>query len=158
MKAAFDKFMRRNPFIASLALFLVCNISLCIFCAFLIFAAAPLLDMAGLSVDGVGVPIGGIIIGFGIVAAAGLCDVYYAVKAESRLGYLIWFLGIPLFWVLISVTPESYLTGGNVWNTVKVMYCCRWLLFSLVRAYSYLAKDEKRKRAAQKNLMRDHSL
>lgn len=60
------------------------------------------------------------------------------------------FFGIPLFWVFLSVTPESYLTGGNAWNTVKVMYCCRRLLFTLVRAYSYLAKDEKRKKAAQK--------
>lgn len=34
MKAAFDKFMGRNPFIASLALFLICNISLYIIYVF----------------------------------------------------------------------------------------------------------------------------
>lgn len=149
MKAAFCGYMERKPFIASLALLLICNLSLYLVYVILTFAAVPLFETAGVSVSGVGIPIGGIFIGEHIVAAVGVCDVYYAVKAESRLGYLIWFLGIPLFWALFSITPESYLTSDNAWNTAITIYCYRWLLFSLVRAYSYLAKDEKRKKAAQ---------
>lgn len=141
-KNILKKYMSRKPFITSLALFFICSLALYLVFVILVFVAAPLFGVRG---NDVGFPVGGIIIAGLIVIATGFCDVYYAIKAESRLGYLIWLLGIPLFMGLFAITPENYLLSLPPAMQVVTMYFYRLPLFAVVRAYSYLARDEKRR-------------
>lgn len=146
LRNTLKKYMRSNPFITSLVLFLICNLLLYLIFCFLAFIAAPLFNLSGASVNAAGIPVSGIIAGSLWIIAIGVCDVYFAIKAESRLGYLIWLLGIPLFIGLFSATPENDFMMGSAAMWVTSMYFYRVLVFSLVRTYSYLARDERRKR------------
>lgn len=149
-----QEIMNRCPFIGSLILFLICSFCLFLLQLVLIYGVGGLFkavfDMSG---DDIGVPVSGIVIGALIFLAAAASDVYYAIKAESRLGFFIWLLGIPLFWALSSLV--SVIDGENYMTSeigVTAMYFYRLPLFAIVRTYSYLAKDEKRK-----NLSKEHN-
>lgn len=142
-----DARLQKHPFISSVILMAFCNISLYILYLTFPFAIMPLTEKAGIPIDGSGVPLGRIISVIIMCAAVLFADVFYAIKAESRLGFPIWFIGIPINFILFSVIPHNDFFDGFNMRDICLLYFYRLLPFTLVRSYSYLAKDEKRKKA-----------
>ena len=153
--APFNTHMEQHPFIMSVVLAAVCNVFLYV-SYLLYFALLTFMEEKGIPVN-VSPLVGSIISVVFIVSevlftfiAALAADCFYAIKAESKLGFFIWFIGIPIFFGLFYITPRSGHFNGFSINDILNMYYYRLLPFILVRSYSYLARDEKRRKNAKR--------
>lgn len=145
-KSLFNSRMEEHPFAASLIFAAACNFSHYIFYILFIFIIMPLMQAAGIPADGIGFPVGRIILAVLLGIRMLSADVFYAIKAQSRLGFPIWFIGIPILFVLFSLTPHNDFFSGFRTDDICTIYFYRLLPFALVRTYSYPARDERRKK------------